>query len=175
MIKKFILILAAVLSFSAPAFAKSGLNLFAYPREAPKNQIMRSDGKTFQLTDFPGQFVLAIFWSRHCAPCIRELDNLENFIKETKDNGITVLLISPHNEWTSASEQRRFLAKYKAPTIEFYTDEKGKLAEAFGIFASPHTVLIDTKGMEIGRIRGSVEWDDEDVIEYIYKLKAKHG
>ena len=49
------------------------------------------------------------------------------------------------------------------------------LAEDLGIFTSPNTVLINRKGEEIGRIRGSIDWDDDDVIEYIYKIKAQHG
>ena len=45
----------------------------------------------------------------------------------------------------------------------------------FGVFSYPHTVMVDQSGEEIGRISGSVDWDDDDVIEYIYKLKAKYG
>lgn len=37
------------------------------------------------------------------------------------------------------------------------------------------TVLIGREGKEIGRIRGSAEWDSQDVIEYMYKIKAEHG
>ena len=85
------------------------------------------------------------------------------------------LLVSKAQEWRDMDEQRRFLTKYKAPDLEFYIDDKGALTEAFGIFSSPHTVLINKSGQEIGRIRGSVEWDDDDVIEYMYKLKVQHG
>ena len=47
--------------------------------------------------------------------------------------------------------------------------------EAFGIFTSPHAVLIDKNSMEIGRISGAVEWDDDDVVEKIYQIKAQNG
>ena len=40
---------------------------------------------------------------------------------------------------------------------------------------TPVTVLIGREGKEIGRIRGSAEWDSQDVIEYMYKIKAEHG
>ena len=58
--------------------------------------------------------------------------------------------------------------------INFYSDRKSALSNSFGIFTSPHTVLIDKNSMEIGRIRGSVDWDDDDVIEYIYNLSSKY-
>ena len=36
-------------------------------------------------------------------------------------------------------------------------------------------VPLINKGKEIGRIRGAADWDDEDVIEYIYKIKAQQN
>ena len=67
------------------------------------------------------------------------------------------------------------LPENDAPDLPFYTDKDGKLAAAFGVFTSPHTVLFNKKGQEIGRIRGSAEWNDPRVIEYIYKLKAENN
>lgn len=154
---------------------EKGLNLFAFPREAPADEIYSSTGQKVKLSDFKGDFVIAVFWSKTCLPCIRELDDLSNFVKKTAGTGIKVMLISNENEWKDLDEQRKFLVKYRAPNVDFYVDPNGRLAGDFGIFASPHTVLINTKGEEIGRIRGSQDWDDEDVIEQIYKIKAQHG
>ena len=67
------------------------------------------------------------------------------------------------------------LQKYGAPDLDFYVDKKGDLSADLGIFTSPNTVLINRHGKEIGRIRGSVEWDDDEVIEYIYKIKAQNN
>ena len=175
MFKKFAAVLLGMLIFSTAVEAKRGLNLFAYAREAPATEFYGSDGSKHKISDYKGDFVLMIFWSRTCVPCIKELDNLNTFVKKTQNDGIKVILISKADEWADSNQQRAFLNKYKAPDLDFYLDEKGKLTEDFGIFASPHTVLINKSGEEIGRIRGSVEWDDEDVIEYIYKLKAQHG
>lgn len=154
---------------------EKGLNLFAFPREAPADEIYSSTGQKVKLSDFKGDFVIAVFWSKTCLPCIRELDDLSNFVKKTAGTGIKVMLVSNENEWKDLDEQRKFLVKYRAPNVDFYVDPNGRLAGDFGIFASPHTVLINTKGEEIGRIRGSQDWDDEDVIEQIYKIKAQHG
>ena len=174
MIKK-ILITGLLLMWSGLAAAKSGLNIFAYPREAPQTPVYTPGGQALRLTDFKGDFLLVMFWSRHCAPCIRELDEINTFVKKTRDNGIKVMLVSKDDEWSSAAEQRELLNKYEAPDVDFYTDKEGKLAGDFGIFSSPHTVLINKSGEEIGRISGSADWGDDDVIEYIYKIKAQHG
>ena len=62
-----------------------------------------------------------------------------------------------------------------SPDLETYVDDKSDLAAAFGIFSSPVTVLVSREGKEIGRIRGSADWDSSEVIEYMYKIKAEHG
>lgn len=84
-------------------------------------------------------------------------------------------MISNNSEWKNTAEQRRFLNKYKAPDLDFYTDNSGQVAADLGIFTSPHTVLINTQGQEIGRIRGSADWSRPAVIKYIRDLKEKHG
>lgn len=83
-------------------------------------------------------------------------------------------MLSPEKEWSDLEEQRRFLEKYKAPDLNYYVDRDGKLAEDLAIFTSPHTVLINSRGNEVGRIRGSAEWDKPEVVEYIYKLKSEN-
>lgn len=160
--------------FSAQA-NEDGVNIFSRPRHLPESKIIHESGKKYKLSDFKGMFVLAVFWSRDCPPCIKELKSLNGFYNEVKDNGIRLLLISPSKEWASVEEQRKFLRRFGAKDVDFFVDNNGAVASDLGIFTSPHTVLINKKGEEIGRIRGSAQWDDDRVIEYIYQLKAKHG
>ncbi len=174
-VKKYAKWILLAFLFCFDASAKDAVNIFDYPRPMPDRAIYDEAGHKVKIADFKGDFVLLNLWSRHCTPCIKELESLNGFTQKTKGNGIRLLLLSPEEEWADAGEQRRFLEKFKAPDVEFYTDKDGKLAEDLGVFTSPHTVLINKSGEEIGRIRGSADWDDEDVIEYIYKLKAQHG
>ncbi len=176
MLKKYLTVLAAsLLFFPCAAAAESNLNIYDQPRELPSTPITHESGKKLKMTDFQGDFVILVIWSRYCAPCVKELDNLQIFADKVKDDRIRVVLLSKTSEWNNLDEERRFLKKYDAAGLEIYNDDQGKLAENLGIFRFPNTVLINTKGQEIGRIRGSVEWDDPDVIDYIYKLKAQHG
>ena len=150
------------------------VNIFEASRDVPKTEITAENGQKLSLSDFKGEFVIALFWSKNCGPCIKELADLNTFYKSGLENGIRLVLISPENEWKSTFEQKQFLKKYKADDIEFYTDKKGKLAADFGIFSSPHAVLVDQNAQEIGRIRGRAKWADKRVLDYIKKLKNKH-
>lgn len=174
MLKRFLLILC-LLFFAAGAASAKGINLFAYSRRVPEDAFYTPYGQAHHLQDFSGDFLIVVFWSKTCIPCIRELDNLDGFVKKTRDNGVKVILLSPEKDWATPEEQQNFLRRYGAYEVEFYVDRDAKLAKAFGIFTSPHAVLIDKNSMEIGRISGAVEWDDDDVVEKIYQIKAQNG
>ncbi len=174
---KFILSLVFItLLQTSPALSyEDAVNIYDKPREVPSHQIEYQSGQKFKLSDFKGNFVLAHFWSRDCGPCIAELKTLNAFYNQTQNDNIKLLMISNNSEWKNTAEQRRFLNKYKAPDLDFYTDNSGQVAADLGIFTSPHTVLINTQGQEIGRIRGSADWSRPAVIKYIRDLKEKHG
>lgn len=152
-----------------------GVNIYEEPRDLPSRLIYGYTGKKVNLTDFEGNFLLVVFWSRYCAPCLRELDNLWRYQQIVENDGIKVILVSPDTEWNNVDEMKKMLKKYHAGDLEAYTDINGQLASDFGIFTSPNTVLINKNSKEIGRLRGSAEWDDEKVVEYIYKIKAEHN
>lgn len=178
--KKFLIVLlilgVSVLNVArADARTEDGVNLYEEPRDLPTRPIYDQYGKKVKLSDFNDNFVIAIFWSRYCSPCIRELDNLNNYQNIVKNDGIKVVLISPDTEWNNIEEQKKLLRKYRAEDLDFYLDADGKTASDLGIFTSPNTVLINREGKEIGRIRGSAEWDSDRVVEYLYKIKAEHG
>ena len=101
-------------------------------------------------------------------------EGLNTFYNSAKPENIRLILISKDSEWHSAVEQRLFLKKYKAPDVEFYTDLKGDLAGDFGIFTSPHTVLINENSQEIGRINGGAKWGDPRVLDYIKKIREEN-
>jgi len=156
--------------------AKERANIYSHSRDVPNKELISETGSRVKLDAFDGDFVIAVFWSRYCVPCLKELKNLSNFVEKTRNDGIRVIMISPKGEWVSGFvEQRSFLERFEASNLEIYVDEKEAVASAFGIFSSPVSILISREGQEIGRIRGSVAWDKPDVIEYIYKIKAKHG
>lgn len=175
MMRKFLLACILGIVFSSAALAKKDVvNIYEQPREVPPFTLYHSSGKRYKLSDFKGEFVLVVFWSKKCAVCIRELDDLNNFSNMVRDNGIRVIAVSPSTEWRDTLETKRFLERYGAPDLEVFLDENGDMAASFGIFATPHNVLINRKGQEMGRIRGGADWDSKEVIEFMYNLKAKN-
>lgn len=156
--------------------AAGKVNLYAISRALPEKELISETGSRVALQDFEGDFVIAVFWSRYCVPCLKELKSLSNFVEQTRNDGVRVIMISPKAEWTTGfSEQRLFMKRFEAENLEIYVDEKEAVASAFGVFSSPISILISRKGREIGRIRGSIRWDSSDVIDNIFKIKAEKG
>ena len=164
-----------VSTFGLSMAEEKGVNIYEEPRDIPSRPIYSYTGKKVNLTEFEGNFLIVVFWSRYCAPCLRELDNLWRYQQIVENDGIKVILVSPDTEWNNVDEMKKMLKKYHAGDLEAYTDINGQLASDFGIFTSPNTVLINKNSKEIGRLRGSAEWDDEKVVEYIYKIKAERN
>ena len=77
------------------------------PREPPSRPIYTETGRKVNLADFKGDFLIAVFWSRYCAPCLRELDNLNRYQKIVRNDGIRVILISPDTEWNTVDEMKK--------------------------------------------------------------------
>ena len=119
MTKKILTILFLML-LATNSWAKGGVNIFAYPRKVPESPIYNQYGKSFNLEDFQGNFLLIVFWSKTCIPCLREMEDLSKFAKKVAGNGIQILLVSPAEDWQTAEEQRTFLRRYKGEDLDFY-------------------------------------------------------
>ena len=79
--------------------SEKGVNIYGAARDVPSKAVYGEAGNRVRMDDFKGDFVLAVFWSRYCVPCIRELESLNEFARQTKNDGIRVILISPKEEW----------------------------------------------------------------------------
>ena len=157
-----------------PVFARENpVNIFPQPREIADRYIFHNiSGKKVKLSDFKNKFTLAVFWSKHCSPCLKELPSLNNFYHSMSDEGFHVILVSPASEWVSSAEQEKFLQKYKAPDIDSFVDVEGDVMADMGIVSFPRTIMINKNGRQYGYIRGKIDWDDEKVIEYFREQKA---
>lgn len=96
-------------------FATLALALFAAlpavaadPPARPELRIETLDGKTFNLADHKGNWVILNFWATWCSPCIKELPELSRFVSAHRN----VRAIGLAYEDTEADEIRAFLKKH---------------------------------------------------------------
>ena len=118
---------------------------------------------TDKVVDLPlndGKIRVLNFWALWCAPCRREmasLNDLKAFIKS--DNFEIITVASGRN---SVSKINDFFTEGKLLHLRSLRDPKGKISNSLGIIGLPTTLVISTKGTEIGRVIGDINWASEE-------------
>jgi peroxiredoxin len=113
-----------------------------------------ADGKSIQLKDYRGKYVLIDFWASWCRPCRMENPMVVAAYEKYKDKGFDVLGVSldtNKEQWTMAIKNDKL-------TWTNVSDLKGggnEVAVLFGIQNIPQNVLIDKEGKIVAKnLRG---------------------
>lgn len=117
------------------------------------------NGKAMRLSDFRSKYVLIDFWASWCVPCRKGNPHLRALYAKYKDRGLEIIGVSDDDRaqdaWRMAVEKdsigiwRHVLRGLKFTRGEY--DHSGDISEQFGIHSLPTKILVDKKGMIIGR------------------------
>lgn len=126
-------------------------------------QFSDESGKPVSLEDFRGKVVLLNLWAPWCPPCREEMPSLDRLNAKRRGAGFEVLTLS----LDTPARTQRFLQEIRASTLRAYTDDKGRAMTVLGVTSVPTTLLIDSRGREIGRMSGAANWEGEDPLRLI--------
>ena len=106
------------------------------------------------------------FWATWCAPCIKELPDLEILGKKLGSEA-TVYLVN-------FGETTKTIDAFKAKKPELFgehtvllRDAKMSGLKAYGLRGVPTTVLINASGETVESIQGMKDWGDEEIVTEI--------
>ncbi len=122
--------------------------------DAPFN--LADDAGTATLADYKGKYVLVNFWATWCAPCRKEMPQINALQKEFGGDKFEVLTIAVGRN--SPEGIQRFFAEAGVDSLPRHQDPQQQLASQMGIFGLPITVILDPEGREIARLRGDADW-----------------
>jgi len=135
------------------------LSLFATPGQATANadyQLRDMDGKLYSVSDYRGKWLIINFWATWCAPCIKEMPELERFYQENKSSaqvwGVTF-------EDTDKIKILEYISRLGVtyPILGYGQDP----LTGFGtVTVLPTTFVIDTNGLFLHRFEGPVTRQD---------------
>lgn len=115
-------------------------------------------GRPVKLGGYSGRVVLLDFWATWCAPCIRQIPELNRLHATFQKNGFTVLGVSIDNG--GAETVRRFLATNKLAYPVAIDSAGTSVHKSLGIKSIPAVFLIDRTGRIIRQWSGEVDPDD---------------
>jgi peroxiredoxin len=135
---------AAVLLAALPAAAAPA---------APGFRVTQLDGsRTVDSRDLIGKRVVVLrFQASYCRPCVKESAALSRLAERYGPRGVEVVALHVQD---TAADVRRFM-RAQRPAYAIALDPKLVIGNRYGVRGTPYTVVIDTKGEIVARLRGA--------------------
>jgi thiol-disulfide isomerase/thioredoxin len=138
----------------------SGFTSFSADREAPPLLVFGTEGESISLDRLRGNLVLIVFWGTSCAPCLKDLPELEKLANRFRGSGLVVVPVCVDEADADAAQR---LAADQAPRLPVYTDPTGVAKRSYDVQSLPTAVLIAPNGCLLGHAQGSIRWSAPEV------------
>ncbi|ABV35092.1 thioredoxin, putative [Shewanella sediminis HAW-EB3] len=141
-------------------------------REVPDVTFTDTEGGEINLKQYKGKVVMVNLWATWCAPCIKEIPQMENIRQTNIDKDLVVLPISIDEE---SEKVKPFLARHGLSHYKTWLDPNKDIDQVMPADVVPATYVFDGSGNLIGFLRGYLDWGDKEVQPYLEKLIAKYA
>lgn len=118
------------------------------------------NGKVIQFSDFSDDIVFVNVWATWCAPCIAEMEYLEQLYKKTSKD-IHFMFVT----FEKKERVEQFLQK-KPLSIPIYVANQ---PEGYRITTLPTTFIVKNNNI-ILQERGAAKWDSSEAIQFLNDL-----
>ena len=127
--------------------------------------ILDDQNNQLNLSNYRGNILLLNFWATWCAPCKEEMPSLD-LLKSNKD--LSNLKIFPVNVGQdNIKKAKNFFDDLNIKNLDLYFDENINLTKKFALRGIPTSVLLNKNGKEFARIIGSIDFNEENFIEWL--------
>lgn len=169
-------LLYGALALGANSALANGLEKLVV-HDAPKVPAVTSfvtlEGDPMDLSAYAGDVVVLNFWATWCAPCKREMPGLDRLQKAMGADGLEVVTMAFGRHNPMAME--KFWKRAEIESLPLHRDPATEMAQAFGVKALPHTIILDAEGREIASLAGEAEWDSPEAMALLRALLPQNG
>ena len=121
--------------------------------------------KIVNLADYKGKLIVLNFWATWCAPCREEMPSLDSLQSDSRLNSLKVFPINIGQE--DLNKSKIFFEELKIKNLDIYFDSTITLAKKFTLRGVPTTILFNKEGKEFARIVGSIDFNNEEFIDWL--------
>lgn len=133
----------------------------AAPKDLPVINVQAANGEALHLGETIDRLSIVNFWATWCAPCRKEMPQLDALAARYQNKGVAVITLSVDRG--GAGKGEKFLNELGVKHVQRLYDPSYKSARAVALIGLPTTLLINAQGQEIGRLAGEADWDAPDV------------
>ena len=132
------------------------------------NNLTFLDSKNDEITleSFKGNLVMLNFWATWCSPCKEEMPSLDLIKKNPKFKNLEILPINVGQD--NLEKSQKFFDELNIKNLDIYFDNPITLAKKLSLRGIPTTIIFNKEGKEFARIIGSIDFNDEKFIKWLY-------
>ena len=120
------------------------------------------------IKNLDSKLIILNFWATWCEPCKEEMPSLNRLQANQNLKNLKIYPINIGKE--NLNKVKSFFAELDINNLEPYFDNPSTLAKTFSLRGLPTTILLNSKGEEFARIIGSINFDDENFINWLKNL-----
>ena len=135
------------------------------PKKYDSLTFLDAENNQLDLENYKGNLVLLNFWATWCAPCKKEMPSLDQLLIHESLNNLIIFPINIGQD--SLKKTSDFFDELKIKNLKPYFDSPVTLAKKFGLRGIPTSILFSKDGLEVARIIGSINFEDERFIKWL--------
>ncbi|NDB82626.1 MAG: TlpA family protein disulfide reductase [Alphaproteobacteria bacterium] len=120
-----------------------------------------SNGKKIYFEQYEGKKILLVFWATWCAPCAREMQQLDILKRDFRKIPIEIIAIS--EDYQNIDSVTAFFSQNNIRSLEVFKDRGNEIFRALSITSLPVCFFVDEDGIIKLIIEGEVNWDSEEM------------
>ncbi|OQW41523.1 MAG: hypothetical protein A4S12_08030 [Proteobacteria bacterium SG_bin5] len=124
-------------------------------------------GAYVPLSNFIGRPMLLNLWATWCAPCVKELPQLDTLAGKAP-GGLRVIAVSQDLE--GLAKVKPFLEQKGIKNLPLLYDDQAKISGGMGVNL-PTTILYDSKGNEVWRTSGERDWTSAETAKLLAEAR----
>ena len=126
------------------------------------------EDEEINIQNLDSKLIILNFWATWCEPCKEEMPSLNRLQANQKLKNLKIYPINIGKE--NQNKVKSFFTELDINNLEPYFDNPSTLAKTFSLRGLPTTILLNSKGEEFARIIGSINFDDENFINWLKNL-----
>jgi peroxiredoxin len=138
--------------------------------QAPDFTLKDLSGRPVQLSSLKGKVVLLNFWATWCPPCREEIPSMIRLNQAMQGKAFQMLAVSVDEGGKDAVDA--FFRK-RGAALPALLDTDGAVAKRYGTTGVPETFVIDTKGVILKKVIGTMDWSSPDVLAALEDIIRK--